>query len=72
MITNTEDWMTFSYNGSDSVVAVYTSDNKTKDTIFINYNDYSSSYGFLLSEKEKENKGIDESTFLAHANNLSI
>lgn len=70
IITNTEDWMMFSYNSSDSVVAVYTSDNKTKDTIFMNDNDHSNS--FLLSEKEKENEGIDESTFLVCTNNLII
>jgi len=70
IITNTEDWMMFSYNGSDSIVAVYTTDNKTKDTFFINFNDYS--YGLLLSEKENEQEGIDESTFLACTNNLII
>ncbi|MDY0015294.1 MAG: hypothetical protein RBS13_03720 [Bacteroidales bacterium] len=70
IITNTEDWMMFSYNSSDSVVAVYTTDNKTKDTFFINFNDYS--YGFLLSEKENEQEGIDESTFLSCTNNLII
>jgi len=70
IITNTEDWMAFSYNCSDSVVAVYTTDNKTKDTIFMYDND--SPYSFLLSEKENEQEGIDESTFLACTNNLII
>lgn len=70
MITNTTDYMVFINECSDTVVVAFTFNNKTKDTVYMN--NKGTFTGFTLSDFEKGNEGIDESTFLAHANNLSI
>ncbi|MDD3281827.1 MAG: hypothetical protein PHC83_09715 [Bacteroidales bacterium] len=68
--TNTTDYMVFINECSDTVVVAFTFDNKVKDTVFMNNKGTFS--GFTLSDFKKGDEGIDESTFLAHANNLTI